>query len=104
MAADHLRDHDYAAGIGYNSTKISDNSVEISDDAAGSLWNLSSRNRVTPVSIQDGVRLGITFAVISTIPVASSPISVGLSPIPEAIGRPRGRRSLRDLLNTIKHC
>ena len=30
------------------------------------LWNLSCKNRVTPVSIQDGVLHGITFAVIST--------------------------------------
>ena len=32
------------------------------------LWNLSSRNRVILVSIQDGVQHGITFAAISTIP------------------------------------
>ena len=50
------------------------------------LWKLSSGNRVTPVSIQDGVQHGITFAAISTIPEASSPMSAKLSPIPEAIG------------------
>ena len=38
------------------------------------VWNLSSKNRVTPVSIQDGVQHGITFAAISTIPAAPSPI------------------------------
>ena len=53
------------------------------------LWNFSFRNRVTPVSIQDGVQQGITFAAILTIPAAPSPISAELSPIPEAIG---GRR------------
>ena len=45
------------------------------------LWNFSSRNRVTPVSIQDGVQHGITFAAISTIPAGPSPISAQLSPI-----------------------
>ena len=59
----------------------------------GPLWNLSSKNRVTPVSIQDGVQHGTTFAAISTIPAVPSPISAELSPnsaelspIPEAIG------------------
>ena len=36
------------------------------------LWNFSSRNRVTPVSIQDGVWHGITFAAISTTPTLPS--------------------------------
>ena len=45
------------------------------------LWNFSSRNRVTPVSIQDGVQHGITFAAISTIPAVPSPISAELLPI-----------------------
>ena len=44
------------------------------------IWKLSSRNRVTPVSIQGGVQHGITFA-------ASSPISGALSPIPAALSR-----------------
>ena len=43
-------------------------------------------NRVTPVSIQDGVQHGITFAAISTIPAELSPNSAELSPIPGAIG------------------
>ena len=47
----------------------------------GPLRKLSSRNRVTPVSIQDGVQHGITFSAISTIPAASSPISAASSPI-----------------------
>ena len=38
----------------------------------GPLWNLSSRNRVTPVCIQNGVSHGTTFAAISTIPAALS--------------------------------
>ena len=59
------------------------------------LWNLSSRNRATPVSIQEGVEHGITFAAISTIPAE-------LSLIPEVIGSQRCR-SLRDSLNIIKH-
>ena len=33
-------------------------------------WKLSSRNRVTPVSIQDRVQHGITFAALSLIPAA----------------------------------
>ena len=38
------------------------------------LRKFSSRNRVTPVSIQDGVEHGITFAAISMISVAPSDI------------------------------
>ena len=34
------------------------------------LWKLSSRNRVTPVFIQNGVYHGITFMALSTIPAA----------------------------------
>ena len=43
------------------------------------LWNFSSRNRVTRVSVQDGVQLGIMFAAISTIPAELSPIPAALS-------------------------
>ena len=69
------------------------------------LWNFSSRNRFTPVSIQDGVYHGITFAAISTIPATPSPISAELSPISVDRRAPmRRRRSLRDSLNIIKHC
>ena len=82
------------------------------------LWNLSSTNRVTPVSIQNGVYHGITFAAISTIPAAPSPISAELlpisaelSPIPMVLSRSLRRsaaarrcRSLRDSLNIINHC
>ena len=63
------------------------------------LWplrKLSSRNRVTPVSIQDGVYHGITFVVISMIPPASSPISAELSPITAALSRSLRRSPKRD--------
>ena len=65
----------YSAEIGDNSAEIGDDAAEIGDDAAGivniaakvipcltlswmetgPLWNFSFRNRVTPVSIHDGV-------------------------------------------------
>ena len=61
--------------------------LAVTNVAIGLLWNLSSRNRVTPVSIQYGVYHGITFAAISTIPAASSPISEELSPIPAALSQ-----------------
>ena len=82
------------------------------------LWNLSSRNRVTPVSIQDGVRLGITFAELSPISAELSPISAELSPIPVALSRFLRRSAVADaatlivarlakhhktLLNIVKH-
>ena len=80
------------------------------------LWNFSTRNRVTPVSIQDGVWHGITFAAISTIPAAPSPISAGLSPIPAALLRflrwlaaakspivVRLAKHHKTLLNIVKH-
>ena len=85
------------------------------------LWNFSSRNRVTPVSIQDGVKDGITFAAISTIPAAPSPISAELSPIsaelspiPAALPRSAAARAPtpfvarlakhhKTLLNIVKH-
>ena len=70
------------------------------------LWNLCSRNRVTPVSIQDGVEHGITF-------VAISPISAELSPIPAALSRPTAADATtriiarlathKTLLNILKH-
>ena len=41
-------------------------------------WNLSSRNRVTLVSIPVGVQHGITFAAIATIPAALLPILAAL--------------------------
>ena len=51
------------------------------------LWKLSSRNRVTPVSIQDRVWHGIAFAALLPIPAAMQLC-----------------QSLHDSLNTIKHC
>ena len=81
------------------------------------LWNLSSKNRVAPVSIQDGVQHGITFAAISTIPAAPSPISAELSPIPATLSRSLRRLAAapspivarlakhnKTLLNIVKHC
>ena len=56
----------------------------------------SSRNRVTPVSIQDGVYHGITFAVISMIPPPSSPISAELSLITAVLSRSLRRSPKRD--------
>ena len=35
ISADHLKDHDNAAGISNNATGIGDNSAEIGDDATG---------------------------------------------------------------------
>ena len=85
------------------------------------LWKLSSRSRVNPVSIQDGVQHGITFTAISTIPVVSSlsptessQIPASLSPIPVALSRslrhcrdrwPCGQRcwSVFNSLNIVKH-
>ena len=99
-----------AAGIGDNAVWIGDNAVWIGDNAAG-ICDISAnvipcwtptwletgvtlflednfqrgRNRVTPVSIQDGVQHGITFTDISQIPAALSPIPTALSPIPVAL-------------------
>ena len=64
----------------------------------GPIWNLSKRNRVTPVSIQDRIQHGITFAAISTIPAAPSPISAELSSI---VARPAQHH--KTLLNIVKH-
>ena len=72
------------------------------------------RNRVTQVSIQDGVEHGISIAAISTIPAMSSLISAELLPTPAELlpsmrwsaaarSRMRRRRSLRDLLNIVIH-
>ena len=67
--------------------ETSEISVDLLATPTGSVpfWNFSTRKRVTPVSIQDGVYHGITFAAISTIPAAPSPISAELSPIPAAL-------------------
>ena len=57
-----------------------------------SIFSKPARNRVTPVSIQDGVQHGITFAAISTIPAAKSPI-------------PRSyRRFLRSYRRSLRRC
>ena len=72
------------------------------------LWNFSTRNRVTPVAIQDGVSMGSRsrrhrrfYGVVADFcGVVADPggaFAIG--------GRAmRRRRSLRDSLNIIKHC
>ena len=42
-------------------------------------WKLSSRNRVTPVFIQDGVKHGITFAASLLIAAALMPILAAIA-------------------------
>ena len=73
----------WLSGLGVASSWL----ISPCSDCSRTLWNLSSRSRLIPVFIQDGVQLGVTFAAISTMPAASSPISAELSPIPAALSR-----------------
>ena len=66
----------------------------VTDCTHGPLWKLSSRNRVTPVSIQYRVQHGITFALILMNPAK-------LSPIPEAIGCRAVANSAIDILPAL---
>ena len=115
--------HKYTESFWLTLTSVPSRLVGDANRVSKPLWNFSSRNRVTPVSIQDGVQHGITFAAISTIPAAPSPISAELSPIsaeltpiPAALSRSLRRsadarspivarlaKHHKTLLNIVKH-
>ena len=57
VAADRLKDHDNAAGIGDNAAGIGDNSAEIGDDAAG-IVDIAAN--VIPSQIPSWMETGVT--------------------------------------------